>query len=114
MVVAALNDPILSARADDLRDVGRRVLKLMVGAEDKNESLPDKTVFIVCYELFPSVTVFFIFNFLLGFFIVNSRPTLHCEILSQIFVLFHRRNDGQTSRDCPYAGCRWRQAIALY
>ena len=29
--IAALNDPLLAARADDLRDVGKRVLRLMLG-----------------------------------------------------------------------------------
>jgi len=55
VVVAALNDPILSARADDLRDVGRRVLKIMVGAEDKTDAMPDKPVVIVARELSPLI-----------------------------------------------------------
>jgi len=83
MVIAALNDPILSARADDLRDVGRRVLKLMVGAEDKNDSLPDKPVVIVARELSPSDTVSFNKDFVLGFCIVNGGPTSHSAILAR-------------------------------
>ena len=83
MVVAALNDPILSARADDLRDVGRRVLKLMVGVDDKNESLPDKPVVIVARELSPSDTVSFNKDFVLGFCIVNGGPTSHTAILAR-------------------------------
>ncbi len=83
IMVAALNDPILSARADDLRDVGRRVLKLMVGAEDKNDSLPDKPVVIVARELSPSDTVSFNKDFVLGFCIVNGGPTSHTAILAR-------------------------------
>ena len=83
MVVAALNDPILSARADDLRDVGRRVLRLMVGAEEKNESLPDKPVVIVARELSPSDTVAFNKDMVLGFCIVNGGPTSHTAILAR-------------------------------
>ncbi len=83
MVVAALNDPILSARADDLRDVGRRVLKLMVGAEDNNESLPDKPVIVVARELSPSDTVAFNEDMVLGFCIVNGGPTSHTAILAR-------------------------------
>ena len=83
MVVAALNDPILSARADDLRDVGRRVLKLMVGMDDKNESLPDKPVVIVARELSPSDTVSFNKDLVLGFCIVNGGPTSHTAILAR-------------------------------
>ncbi|WKZ40532.1 MAG: phosphoenolpyruvate--protein phosphotransferase [Anaerolineales bacterium] len=83
VVVAALNDPILSARADDLRDVGRRVLRLMVGAEDKADSLPDKPVVVVARELSPSDTVSFNKDLVLGFCIVNGGPTSHTAILAR-------------------------------
>ena len=83
MMVAALNDPILSARADDLRDVGRRVLKIMLGMEDKNDSLPDKQVVVVARELSPSDTVSFNKDFVLGFCIVNGGPTSHTAILAR-------------------------------
>ncbi|NWG05223.1 MAG: phosphoenolpyruvate--protein phosphotransferase [Chloroflexi bacterium] len=83
VVVAALNDPILSARADDLRDVGRRVLRIMVGAEDKADSLPDKPVVVVARELSPSDTISFNKDFVLGFCIVNGGPTSHTAILAR-------------------------------
>ncbi len=83
MVVAALNDPLLSARADDLRDVGRRVLRLMVGMEEKAASLPDKPVVIVARELSPSDTVSFNKDSVLGFCIVNGGPTSHTAILAR-------------------------------
>lgn len=83
MVVAALNDPLLSARADDLRDVGRRVLRLMVGAEDKADTLPDKPVIVVARELSPSDTVSFNKDSVLGFCIVNGGPTSHTAILAR-------------------------------
>jgi len=83
VVVAALNDPILSARADDLRDVGRRVLKIMVGVDDKADSLPDKPVVVVARELSPSDTVSFNKDFVLGFCIVNGGPTSHTAILAR-------------------------------
>ena len=83
MVVAALKDPILSARADDLRDVGRRVLRLMVGAEENAASLPDKPVVIVARELSPSDTVSFNKDYVLGFCIVNGGPTSHTAILAR-------------------------------
>ena len=83
MVVAALNDPILSARADDLRDVGRRVLRLMVGKDDVVDSLPDKPVVVVAQELSPSDTVSFNKDYVLGFCIVNGGPTSHTAILAR-------------------------------
>jgi phosphocarrier protein FPr len=83
VVVAALNDPILSARADDLRDVGRRVLRLMIGADDKADSLPDKPVVVIARELSPSDTVAFNKDKVLGFCIVNGGPTSHTAILAR-------------------------------
>ena len=59
MMVAALNDPILSARADDLRDVGRRVLKIMLGMDDKKASMPETPTVVVARKLSPSDTVTF-------------------------------------------------------
>src|SRR5690606_24471919 len=83
VVVAALNDPILSARADDLRDVGRRVLRLMIGTDDKADSLPDKPVVVIARELSASDTVAFNKDKVLGFCIVNGGPTSHTAILAR-------------------------------
>jgi multiphosphoryl transfer protein len=83
IVVAALNDPILSARADDLRDVGRRVLKIMLGMDDKNNPMPNSPTVIVARELSPSDTVSFNQDIVLGFCIVNGGPTSHTAILAK-------------------------------
>jgi len=83
LVVAALRDPILSARADDLRDVGRRVVRLLVGVEEEQATLPDKPVVIVARELSPSDTVSFKQDHVLGFCIVNGGPTSHSAILAR-------------------------------
>ena len=83
IIVAALNDPILSARADDLRDVGRRVLKIMLGIDDKNSLMPDTPTVIVARELSPSDTVSFNQDLVLGFCIVNGGPTSHTAILAK-------------------------------
>ncbi|MBL8094039.1 MAG: phosphoenolpyruvate--protein phosphotransferase [Anaerolineales bacterium] len=83
MIVAALRDPILSARADDLRDVGRRVVRLLVGVEEEQATLPDKPVVIVARELSPSDTVSFHQDHVLGFCIVNGGPTSHSAILAR-------------------------------
>lgn len=83
IIVAALNDPILSARADDLRDVGRRVLKIMLGVDDKVTSMPETPTVIVARELSPSDTVSFNQDLVLGFCIVNGGPTSHTAILAK-------------------------------
>ncbi|HAE59459.1 MAG TPA: phosphoenolpyruvate--protein phosphotransferase [Anaerolineae bacterium] len=81
--IAAINDPILSARAADLRDVGQRVLRLMLGLSEKGVSLPANPVVIVARELSPSDTASFDSEHVLGFGIVEGGPTSHIAILAR-------------------------------
>jgi phosphocarrier protein FPr len=81
--IAALNDPLLAARADDLRDVGKRVLRLMLGVSDKNASMPTTPVVVVARELSPSDTASFNPELVLGFGIVEGGPTSHIAILAR-------------------------------
>lgn len=81
--IAAINDPILSARAADLRDVGQRVLRLMLGLSEKGVSLPATPVVIVARELSPSDTASFDSEHVLGFGIVEGGPTSHIAILAR-------------------------------
>ena len=54
--ISALDDPLLAARADDLRDVGKRVLTLMLGLNEKGTSMPTTPVVVIARELSPSDT----------------------------------------------------------
>jgi multiphosphoryl transfer protein len=80
--IAALDDPLLAARADDMRDVGRRVLRLMLGVTEKGFK-PKSPVVIVARELSPSDTASFDPEFVLGFGIVEGGPTSHIAILAR-------------------------------
>jgi phosphocarrier protein FPr len=80
--IAALNDPLLAARADDLRDVGKRVLRLMLGLTQKG-FMPKTPVVIVARELSPSDTASFDPERVLGFAIVEGGPTSHIAILAR-------------------------------
>jgi phosphocarrier protein FPr len=80
--IAALNDPLLAARADDLRDVGKRVLRLMLGLTKKG-FMPKTPVVIVARELSPSDTASFDPERVLGFAIVEGGPTSHIAILAR-------------------------------
>jgi len=82
--IAALNDPLLAARADDLRDVGKRVLRLMLGANEKG-GMPTTPVVVVARELSPSDTASFNPELVLGFGIVEGGPTSHIAILARAF-----------------------------
>jgi multiphosphoryl transfer protein len=81
--IGALNDPLLAARADDLRDVGNRVLRLMLGANEKSIAMPTTPVVIVARELSPSDTASFDPERVLGFGIVEGGPTSHIAILAR-------------------------------
>lgn len=81
--IAALNDPLLAARADDLRDVGRRVLRLMLGLGESGVSMPSSPVIVVARELSPSDTASFDAERVLGFGIVEGGPTSHIAILAR-------------------------------
>lgn len=81
--IAALNDPLLAARADDLRDVGKRVLRLMLGVSEKGISMPATPVVVVARELSPSDTASFDPERVLGFGIVEGGPTSHIAILAR-------------------------------
>ena len=82
-MIASLHDPLLAARADDLRDVGRRVLQLMLGVSEKAASMPSTPVVVVARELSPSDTASFNPEFVLGFGIVEGGPTSHIAILAR-------------------------------
>ena len=81
--IAALADPLLAARADDLRDAGRRVLKLLLGLPEQGPELPEQPVVLVARELSPSVTAAFDPRRVLGFVIVGGGPTSHIAILAR-------------------------------
>lgn len=81
--IASLSDPLLAARANDLRDVGRRVLRLMLGANGQAVSLPEMPVVVLARELSPSETAAFNPEQVLGFGLVNGGPTSHVAILAR-------------------------------
>lgn len=82
-LLAALKDEILSARAADLRDVGRRVLNLMFGVTETGLQLPATPVIILARDLSPSDTASFDPERVLGFCIVEGGPTSHIAILAR-------------------------------
>jgi len=82
-IIASLDDPLLAARADDLRDAGGRVLRLMLGLGDKRIALPENPVVVIARELTPSDTSAFDPARVLGFGLVNGGPTSHIAILAR-------------------------------
>lgn len=81
--IAALPDALLAARADDMRDVGKRVLRLMLGLNDREVTLPNRPVVIIARELSPSDAAAFDPKQVLGFGMINGGPTSHIAILAR-------------------------------
>lgn len=80
--VAALKDPLLAERAADLRDVGQRVLRLLVGAGE-TRSLPQEPAVIVAQDLSPSDTARLSGMNVLGFCTAAGGPTAHAAIIAR-------------------------------
>ncbi len=80
--VAALDDALLAERAADLRDVGQRVLRLLVGEAD-GPSLPQKPSIVVAHDLTPSDTAALSGRGVLGFCTAVGGPTAHAAIIAR-------------------------------
>ncbi|HEY9088862.1 MAG TPA: phosphoenolpyruvate--protein phosphotransferase, partial [Anaerolineaceae bacterium] len=72
-----------AARADDVRDVGRRVLRLMLNLKEKTLSGVTAPVIIIARDLTPSQTATFDPQHVLGFCITTGGPTAHIAILAR-------------------------------
>ena len=86
-MVAGLDDPLLAARSADLHDVGYRVLRLLVGAEDQGLKLPDYPVIILAHDLAPSETASLHKDRVLGFCTAAGGPTAHTAIIARALSL---------------------------
>jgi phosphocarrier protein FPr len=81
--LAALNDELLAARSLDVRDVGRRVLRILTGAAAAGPQLPDHPVILLTNDLTPSDTVTLDVQRVLGFCTVTGGANGHTAILAR-------------------------------
>lgn len=86
-LVAGLDDPLLAARSADLHDVGYRVLRLLVGADDHDHKLPDHPVIVLAHDLSPSDTASLDKDKVLGFCTAVGGPTAHSAIIARALSL---------------------------
>ncbi|WP_019645396.1 phosphoenolpyruvate--protein phosphotransferase [Novispirillum itersonii] len=83
--LAALGNPVLAARAADLRDVGRRVLTRIdpaLGASTL-DSLPQTPFILVAPDLSPSDTAALDMDRVVGLATAHGGPTSHTAILAR-------------------------------
>ena len=82
-ILASMKDAVLAARSADLRDVGRRVLKLLAELIDDEPQLPDQPVILVAEDLTPSDTARLDPRFALGLCTAGGGPTSHTSIIAR-------------------------------
>ncbi len=80
--LAALHNDLLAGRATDLRDVGKRVLKILRGEEEVLSSVPDHAI-LVAEELTPSDTAALDKAKIAGLCTVHGGATSHVSILAR-------------------------------
>ncbi|HEY9639067.1 MAG TPA: HPr family phosphocarrier protein, partial [Coleofasciculaceae cyanobacterium] len=78
-----LSDPLLASRATDLRDVGRRVLRLLAEKVEDESHLPDYPVILIAEDLTPSDTAALNPALTLGFCTAYGGPTSHSAIIAR-------------------------------
>lgn len=80
--LAKLSNPLLAQRANDLRDVRDRVLRLVVGTEEKPMEVPAESI-LIAEDLTPSDTATLDRSRVLGFATLLGGPTSHVAILAR-------------------------------
>lgn len=83
----ALQDAYFSARAADVRDVGQRLLRILLGVSEVDLSSLTQPSIIVAKDLSPSDTVRLNKQMVLGFLTALGGPTSHTAILAKALSL---------------------------
>lgn len=78
----ALPNPLLAARAADLRDVGERVLRALLGEKAARREFPEDCI-VLCRDLNPSETVQLDRQRVKGLCLSQGGPTSHVAILAR-------------------------------
>jgi phosphoenolpyruvate-protein phosphotransferase len=79
----ALDDEYLRARAEDVRDVGQRVLRRLMGVQEDDLSTLDGPSIIIARDLSPSDTARLNKSHVLAFCTARGGPTSHTAILAR-------------------------------
>lgn len=80
--LAGLRNPLLAQRANDLRDVGLRVLVILTGTQEKPPEYPPSTI-LIAEDLTPSDTASLDRSRVMGFCTTRGGATSHVAILAR-------------------------------
>jgi phosphocarrier protein FPr len=81
-MLSQLNNELLAGRANDVRDIGRRVLVHLTGSDAAKPELPDNAI-LVAEDLTPSDTASLDKSKVQGFAITGGSATSHASILAR-------------------------------
>ncbi len=95
-----LEDPYLSARAADLRDVGARLCRILSGGKEAGERESDEAYILVARDLTPSQTVTLDQSRILGFVTFGGTPSSHTAILARAMGIPALIGTGEIPRSC--------------
>lgn len=94
-------DRHLAARALDLKDVGRRVLKFIAGHHEQDFQFPDHPVILLAEDLTPSDTASLDPQMILGLCSAAGGPTSHSAIIARSLDIPSLVGVGPTLLDIP-------------
>ncbi|MDR0356702.1 MAG: phosphoenolpyruvate--protein phosphotransferase [Deltaproteobacteria bacterium] len=80
--MAALDNPLLAARAADIRDIGERVLSHLVGFEKRSATVPPQVI-LLAQDLTPSDAANLNKSGVRGFCLAGGSATSHSSILAR-------------------------------
>lgn len=81
-LLQSLSNPLLAARAHDVRDVGERLLACLLGESSAQRTFPEDCI-VVCRDLNPSETVQLDRQRVKGLCLSQGGPTSHVAILAR-------------------------------
>ncbi|WP_028584381.1 phosphoenolpyruvate--protein phosphotransferase [Desulfogranum mediterraneum] len=80
--LSGLSNEILAGRANDLKDVGKRVLRILTGRESEEHTVPEDAI-LIAEELTPSFTATIDTDRVRGFCTTTGGATSHVAILAR-------------------------------
>lgn len=84
--LANLNNEMLAARANDLNDVGKRVLRILTGKAEEKLVLPENAI-VIAQDLSPSDTASLDHDKVVGFCTVKGGSVSHAAILARSLMM---------------------------
>lgn len=105
-MLGGMDDELFAAREADMRDVGRRLLRILLGIPDtSNDEIKQPSV-VVAHDLFPSDTAGFPPDLILGFCTEAGGLTAHIAILARTLGLPAVVGLGKNAMDQVAGGTR--------